>query len=342
MDIRNAGMIAIAMAILLFGNIRMASMRRIQHENIDRVRREDVVLSVRCAGTLSAKNISIVRAAVNARVIRKYVSEGELVKEGQLLMELDGSDIVKILRSNKEEEQNTAREHTKARKEVQVQKNLFKYGAVSKKNIEDSEAALEKAATAARNAVKNLSDTRKLLGKTRIFSPMNGLVIRDFLKSENAVQQNKDIFMVGTLDAFQADVGVDEIDVARVALGQKAELRVEAFPDTLLIGWVMSIAPSADRTSFAKVNVKIDIQNPQRLILKPNLSVDAKIITGRLSSVLTIPVSAVSRRDGESWVSTVGLIGRTLQKDVKLGSGNDERVVVLSGVREGEVVLLAK
>ncbi|MEK7690773.1 MAG: hypothetical protein AAB425_07110, partial [Bdellovibrionota bacterium] len=101
----------IALASLLFGNIRMASMRRIQHENIDRVRREDVILSVRCAGTLFAKNIRIVRAAVSARVLRKCVSEGEWVRKGQLLMELDGSDIVKVLRSNKEEEQSAAREH---------------------------------------------------------------------------------------------------------------------------------------------------------------------------------------------------------------------------------------
>ncbi|HAT71504.1 MAG TPA: hypothetical protein DCS63_01650 [Elusimicrobia bacterium] len=338
----SAKLIVAGSLLLLLGNIRMAPMRRIQHEATDTVRREDMVMSVRCSGTLAAKNISVVRAAVSAHVLKKYVAEGARVKKGQLLIELDPADIDKMLRASEEEQQSAAREYVKAKKEVKVQKDLFKYGAVAKKSVEDSVAALEKAEATTRNASKALQDMKKSIGKTRIRAPMNGLIIRDYLQGENTVQQDKEIFMVGTLDAFQADVGVDEMDVARVTLGQKVELQVEAFPDTVLAGKVLSIAPAAERTNFAKVNVKIEIRGAKGLGLKPNLSVDARIITGRLPDVLTIPVRAVSRHDGETWVLSVGPLGRTLRKRVGLGDGNDDRVVALSGVREGEALLLAQ
>lgn len=336
-----AAAILFGSAAMLLVNIRLAPLRRAWHGDVARVERENLVLAVRCAGTISAKNTRTVRAEVGAHVLKKYVNEGDPVKPGQLLLELDSVDILKTMRGQEDDLRNLSREYVKAKKEVKIQKNLFKYGAVSRKNIEDAQSALEKAAGAARNAAKTLADTRKLLGKTKIFAPMGGLLIKDYLKDEETVQPDKALFLVGRLDVFRADLGVDEVDLARVAAGQKVELRVEAFPAAALAGRVASVALAAERTNFAKVGVTVDILDSKRLPLKPNLSVAARIITGYLPGVLTIPVRAVTRRQGENWVETISPIGRTPQRRVQLGDSNDERVVVLSGLKEGEVVLIS-
>jgi len=334
------GAVMLGSMIILYANIRLAPSRRAAGADAFKVKRENLVLTVRCSGTLEAKNVRTIRAALGAPIVKRYVKEGDPVAQGQLLLQLNDEDARKSLLQRSSELRTARADYARARKEVRVQKNLFKYGAVPEKNIEDAEAALNAAHNALDAAGREEKAAEETLAGARIYAPIAGIVVKDFLTDQFMTQAGKETFTVGTLDAFQARVGIDELDLAKVKAGQSAEVSVEAFGEKKLAGRVVSIAPEAERAAFAKIDAVIELPDLRGLSLKPNLSVDARILTGQLDGVLTIPVKAVTLRQDGSYVWMVNGLGRPEQRLVQLGESTAERVVVRSGLQEGDVVLL--
>src|SRR5207253_1368647 len=99
-----------------------------------------------------------------------------------------------------------------AKREVRIQHQLFGYGAVPKKGIEDAQTSREKTQTVFESTKKSVSEKLQGLLKTKIFSPMDGYVISDLIKKDTGAALDKELFLVGTLDAFQVEAYVDEID----------------------------------------------------------------------------------------------------------------------------------
>lgn len=326
--------------LLLVANVFLAPMRRALHGHTERVARSNLTLHVRCAGVLQAKNVQLLRSRTAAPVLKKYVEEGDFVKNGQLLLTFDEDVLRKELKQSQEQLRDAAREYAKAKREVTIQRRLFGYGAVPKKNIEDAQTARDRAQVVFESAQKNELERFKGLYKTKVYSPMAGYVITDFIKKDLSAPADKELFAVGTLNSFRVEADVDEIDLSKIALGQDVEIKVDAFPDAPLPGKVIAVAPKAERSAFAKVAIIIDVLDLKGLSLRPNLSVEVKVATGRLQSVMTIPDRALTRKGGQDWVWVIGKTGRTFQEKVALGESSEDRIVVKAGVEEGMVVLL--
>ena len=275
-----------------------------------------------------------------ARVLKKYVKEGDPVKTGELLLEFDDTDIRQEIARDQAQLASARRDYAKAQKEVGIQKKLFSYGAIPKKNVEDAVEAQVRAFTAVTTAQNTAAEKTKELGKTKVLSPMDGFLISDTIKHDPAAALDKDMFTVGTLDAFRAVVNLEEEDLAKISLGQAAQIKVEAFPDTLLDGTVSAVAPKAERTEFAKIAVTIVITDRKGLALEPNLSVEARMESQRLPNVLTIPVRAVTRNGDQALAWVVGKWGKSSPRPVVLGPSNEDSVVVVSGLEADDVVVL--
>ncbi|MBI4387342.1 MAG: efflux RND transporter periplasmic adaptor subunit [Elusimicrobia bacterium] len=333
--------IAVIATAFLAANLRLARSRRIWRGGVETARREAVSFQIRAAGILVAQNLQVVRAPVNGQIIKKKVNESDPVKKGQLLLQFDDLEPRKNLQKARSELQTAQKDRTKAVKEVRIQQRLFSIGAVSKKYVDDAVDARDRAQLNLENARKNLSDAQNAMKNIRVLSPLDGFVIQDKLGSNQFVSQGMELLSVGTFDKFEAKVGVDEIDIAKVRVDQSAQLRLDAFPERVLFGRVTAIAPQAERTGFAKVNVFIEMLNDRRVALKPNLSVTARIVTGKVPNALTVPVRSVFHQDGRNWVRSINRWGRSVRREVSLGGSDEDRVVVLSGVAEGEAVLLS-
>src|SRR5581483_6011650 len=114
----------------------------------------------------------------------------------------------------------------------------------------------------------------------------------------------KDLAMVGDASQFIVRAKVDELEIQGVHLKQPVHIRADAFPSQILDGRVSSIASSAERDSFAKVEVLIDVVNSAKLPLKHNLSVRAQIITDTIPNAIGIPIKYVQRKiKDRAWVT---------------------------------------
>jgi len=334
-------LLAASAAALLAANLALSYQRRIHRGGVAVVRRSDFAVAVRCSGVLKVNNFMRVHTPVAGRVLNKYVNEGDPVKKGQLLLEIDGADLRQEIAREQAQVANARHEYAKAQKEVGIQKKLFSYGAIPKKNIEDAQEACAHALAALQTAQKTVADQLKNLDKTKVFSPMDGVLIKDFIKRDIATALDKDLFTVGTLDSFRAVVNLDEEDLAKITVGQAAQIKVEAFPDTPLSGTVSAVAPRADRTEFAKIAVTIDIPDRKGLALEPNLSVQARLESQRLQNVLTLPVGAVTRDGDQALAWVIGKWGKKSPRRLMLSPSSEDVVVVTSGLEADDVVVLS-
>ena len=340
-DLWRFSLLAALSALLLAANLGLAYPRRILRGGTAVVRRSDFAVAVRCSGVLKADNVKHLRAQMAARVLKKYVKEGSPVKKGELLLEFDDADLRQEIARQQGLTLAARQEYLKAQREVGIQKKLFGYGAVPKKNIEDAVEAQVRTYAAFMAAQNTVTEKTKDLGKTKVFSPMDGFLISDTIKYDPSAALDKDMFTVGTLDAFRAVVNLDEEDLSKISIGQPAQIKVQSFPDTLLSGTVRSLAPKAERTEFAKIAVTIDILDRKGLSLAPNLSVEARLESQRLPNVLTVPVRAVARSGDQAVAWVVGKWGKTSPRTLVLGPSNEDAVVVVSGLEAGDIVVSA-
>jgi HlyD family secretion protein len=133
---------------------------------------------------------------------------------------------------------------------------------------------------------------------------------------------------------------VDENEVARVALGQEARLRSEAFAERTFAGRVAEIAPLGQRVqNVTYFEIKVEITDPDAQILRPRMSGDADIVTEVVDGAVVVPETALRYRGDRVYVEAVTDGGPGVEeRDVELGIVDGSRVQVLRGVAEGERV----
>ena len=211
--------------------------------------------------------------------------------------------------------------------------------AASAEDITIAEIEVEQARLA-------LQDAEELLAKSTITAPFDGLITAVYVaEGEYAAGDIVEI----TSDELKVALSVDEIDIGLLAPGQTAVISLEAWPDVEINGVVDSIAPSADNSANGVVtyDVQITIEETQLPVLV-GMTANARLLTSRNEDVLLVPNAAITanREDGTYFVDLV--VGEengqpaTKELEVVVGSKDKEFTHIISGLSEGDDVLIGK
>lgn len=226
-----------------------------------------------------------------------------------------------------------------------------------------NEVQIQKAAHASEIRILELTRDRHTRHRDRhkndiekftIYAPMNGLVVMQSLQrgGDTAQVQLGDQVSPGQLfmkivdtSSMQVQANLNQVESEEIRIGQKAHVRVDAFPDLVLTGHVYSIgalAAAGWRQSYftrtLAVNIAIDSSDP-RLI--PDLSASGDIAIGGVESALAIPQEAVINQEGKPTVY-VKQAGLFQPRAVELGQRNNTQFVVRSGLAAGDEIALQK
>jgi HlyD family secretion protein len=142
------------------------------------------------------------------------------------------------------------------------------------------------------------------------------------------------------VNTFQVVVPFEESDAAKVAPNQKVNVTFDAIPDLTRAGTVLSVAPSGSNISSVinyYVTVVLNEIDPR---LKNGQTAQARVITNEVDDVLTVPNSAVRKRGDQSTVTIIDAAGNQQQVRFQPGLVGDDRTQVISGLREGQQVIL--
>jgi HlyD family secretion protein len=356
---------------------------------IEAVTARDLVASVTASGQVLPRTKVDVAADISGRIVRLAVKEGEVVKKGQFLLEIDPEQYIAAAQRSEAGVASARAQAAQARANlIQARRNYDRSLEIQKTNaqliaaeqleqlktqVEVNEALLEAATQNVDQAMASLKEARSNLGRTTIRAPMSGRVTRLAVEEgETAVPGtfNKDaatLLTISDMSVLETKVKVDETDVARVSLGDSAVVQIDAFPDTTFLGKVVEISNSSVRAAGAAAGtdqaidyeVTIQLLNPPP-DTRPDFSTTAKIVTDVRSSVLSIPIIALTVREDEALkdadsavtvgrapakevgkrdvegVFVIGADNKVTFRPVKVGIAGDRYFEVVSGLQAGE------
>ncbi len=264
-------------------------------------------ISANYSGTASlvADHEAQVVAKTNGVIMKLYVEEGDAVKAGQLLAEIDDSDARSKLASA--EAQMHKSEATFAHAEAAIPKQLipqFEYEQ-DKYDLQDKRAAMESA--------------RLQLAYTRILAPVDGIIAERSVKVGNMLQANQNVFRIVGMDPLQAVLNVPERQLGILKPGQAVQLEADALPGKQFTGTILRIAPVVDSNSGTfRVTTQFHDKSGT---LKPGMFARIDIVYDHREDALTVPRSALVEEDGETAVFVVekeiAKATATATKDVK-------------------------
>lgn len=350
-----------------------------------KVDRREIVQKVSATGKIQPKTQVNVSADVSAKITKLPVVEGQWVEQGTFLVELDRERYVALVESaeasvrSAQANAKLARQNMeRSEKEYTRSKELMGQALESQAVYDDREAAYqvdvsrhEFAMNQVEQAEAVLKQARDDLSKTTIYAPMSG-TISDLNKEVGEIAigsqfQEDVILVIADLSEMEAQVKVDENDIVSIAIGQVAEIEVDALLDQVLNGVVYEIASSADvagagsaeqKTEF---EIKISIADPPET-LRPGMTASADVFTKTNERALSVPIQSVAVRtvdqltmegedradaearytaDRDGFVEVVFCIvdGRAVAKQVKTGIQSDEYIEILEGLEEGDEVV---
>ncbi len=366
------------LAILLIAGLSIASMKdKGLAVQVAKVGRENLQSKVSANGKIQAVTKADISANVMGQVTRLAVKEGDRVTKGQFLMEIDprsasaNADAMKanLLAAQSDLASATAN-LAQAKSDFDRAKTNRDAGIISAADFERARTTFE-TATAAQETARRRADQAKAnvnqshvgLGFSTISAPMDGTVTaRRIELGETAVPgiQNSAgtvLVTVSDMSKVEAEMEVDEASIPTVKLAQKAQVRIDAYPNQTFDGEVTEVGGSPmlklSANEAIKFKVKVWIKNPP-LTIKPGLSAQADIFTGSRDGVLAIPIQSLVTREiklkagevlkpgaprDEEGVWLFEGKGKTKFLPVKTGLLGDLNVEVLDGLKGGETVI---
>jgi len=360
---------------------------------IEPVAKRDLVASVTASGQVSPHTKVDVASDISGRIVRLAVKEGDMVSKGQFLLQIEPNQYeAAVQRAEASLASARAGEAQAKASQVQAQRNFERSAEIRKTNaalISDEQleqlktqaevntALYDAAAHQVDQAIAQLRDARSSLSKTTIVAPMSGRVTRlNVEQGETAVPGtfNKDaatLLTISDMGVLETKVKVDETDVARISVGDSAQIQIDAFPDTTFTGRVVEISNSSVKsaTATSQGDQAVDYEVTIKLLdppseTRPDFSATAKVVTDKRTSVLSIPIIALTVREDEALnkgdtavglgkarptkevgkrdIEGVFVVGKDMKvefRPVKVGIAGDKYFEVLTGLKAGDRIV---
>jgi len=289
---------------------------------VDLVKIADVSEKVSATGRIQPQTKVDITSQVSAEIVGLNVNEGDRVQRGDLLIQLDrvqlSSDVQQMQYSL---DDITARaEAARVRRdqdqeEAERQKKLFERKLTSETDFtnaryaaENSEANYTSLLSQVKTQKARLEKARDSLDKTRIVSPMDGVVtflnaeIGEIAQAQTSFTQGKTLMTISDLSVFEVEVDVDETEIAKIAIGQPADIEVDAFADSVFKGHVVEIGNSAilqgQGTQEFSINFRVKVRfEPTTARIRPGMSASVDITTSTAHNTPIVPYAAIVMRE---------------------------------------------
>ncbi len=377
---RRRRILLVASGVAVLAVLGLVAARRggttIDPARLARVERGDIARSVVATGKIQPLTQVEIKSKASGIVKKLFVDYGDYVKRGQVLAELDREQLEASVREARANllaaEAAWQRNRTEAegpdlpflKSALERARKLYADGLIAPSVLDDADKAYQMGLnqqTAARSQARvakaevekakaSLERDQMDLRYATITSPMDGLVLSRDVEVGDAVSsilvlgsQATRVMSLGDVSEVYVLGKVDEADIGRVYLGQRARIVVESFKDKSFAGKVTKISPlGVEKDNVTTFEVRVSIQNPGGE-LKTNMTANAEVILEEKKGVLLVPESAVvydQKRQPMLEVPDPGAEGGKRKLAVKLGISNGVKTELVQGLKEGDQVVL--
>lgn len=357
-------LLTILLAFLLF--LRSPSAVKV---TVSEVVQGDLTSTVSAPGIVRPLTEVQISSSINGIVQQLMVKEGQEVKKGDLLLQIDPSEYRAQVRRAQAGLEVAQANLEQSRSQWKRAEQLYKSKLISEQEYESARTNHLLSQAQLKESRANLEQTLEQLQKTRITSPIKGTVIQINIEpGENVITGTLDnpgtkLMVVADLSRMEVESQVDEADIAKVSMGQRAIVEVEALPEKRFNGLVHEVGYAAedqDAGQDATVNYNISILIEDTITdLKPGMTATSEIITAQLQNIVMIPIQSVVVRPvdqlssefrdgdgnfglkGKDQIEAVFVVqdGVATLMPVITGVAGEEYIQIRSGLQPGQQVI---
>lgn len=308
----------------------------------------DIEMNIRVSGEVQPATQLDVKAEVGGRVLKLNVMPGAAVKAGDILVEIDDRDIRTEQDSARVEIEGASLAVEKLERNFKRAQELFAQKLVSQEAHDNLKSELDIAKNSHSRAERKLQLVEDKLSKTKVIAPGDGTVLSvpivegQVVVAAASVNSGTLLMTVANLSRLIVETHVNQIDVDRLALKQNVRLSAESIRDEELDAEIFFIAPVASVKNSVKGFTVQAVIAKASARLRPGMNVQMTVPVGDAKDAVAVPVAAVFRGEGNGRVVYVRSEEKTERRAVKIGISNTEHAQVLSGLREGEKILLTE
>jgi HlyD family secretion protein len=323
-----------------------------------KVERQSIHTSVTATGTIEPVTSVTVGTQVSGIVAHLYVDYNSIVKKGQVIAELDKTNLISELNRSRADLSSAQSTLNYQRANYNRYKTLYEKGLVSADEFESNRLNYEKARQSVASSQESVRKAETNLGYATITSPIDGVVLSKSVEEGQTVAASfntPELFTIAQdLTNMRVIADIDEADIGGVKEGQRVSFTVDAFPDDKFEGSVTQVRQQAT-TSSNVVTYEVVISAPNNdLKLKPGLTANVTIFTMEKDNILALPSKALrftpneALLKGDQQIADVEapakvwtLEGNTFKAHrVETGVSNGMMTEIVSGVKEGTEILV--
>ncbi len=312
--------------------------------------------SVTATGTIEPVTSVTVGTQVSGIVSKLYVDYNSVVKKGQVIAELDKTNLISQLNTAKA---NLASAQSKLNYETanyKRYKSLYQKGLVSADDYENAQLSYKQASEQVATCKEEVQRAQTNLGYATITSPIDGVVLSKSVEEGQTVAASfstPELFTIAQdLTNMQVVADVDEADIGDVKNGERVTFTVDAYPDDTFEGTVTQVRQEATTTNNV-VTYEVVISAPNAdLKLKPGLTASVTIYTAERKNVLSVPSKALRYTPTKETVGKMKIVdcngknkvwtldgNRIVAHSVNIGMTDGTHTEILSGVTSGTSVI---
>lgn len=322
-----------------------------------KVEKANIQNSITATGTIEPVTSVTVGTQVSGIVSKLYVDYNSVVKKGQVIAELDKTNLISELNTAKANLNSAQSTLNYQRDNYQRYRTLYNKGLISADNFESARLSYEQARQQVLQAQENVHRAQTNLGYATITSPIDGVVLSKSVEEGQTVAASfstPELFKIAQdLTNMQVVANVDEADIGGVKPGERVTFTVDAYPEDTFTGAVKQVRQEATTTNNV-VTYEVIISAPNAdLKLKPGLTANITIYTQERQGVVSVPSKAlrftptqetVGKRKiqdtkGKNKVWTVEG-NNIVAHSVNIGMSDGTHTQIVSGIDEGKQIVV--
>lgn len=306
------------------------------------VKRQQISEKIYYTGLIEARERIIITPEVSGKIAKINVEEGDRVRKGDVLAELDTRTVGLQLQQAEAGMAVAQANYNDAQRNMERMERLRDENAVSEQQYEKVKLAFESAEAQLKQSKAALDLAEHSLDVSIMTAPFSGVIasknaevgdiINPMMGGSNSMAGG--VLTLVDFSAVKINIQVSLEDVVRIKKGQKASLTVTTFSDKVFPGKVTVVNMAADPAS-KKFGVEVQLPNPD-LLLRPNIFGEVVLEVSTHEDALVIPQNSVVE---DSYVF-VAEDGRAVKKKIVIGLQNTTLLEVLQGLDEGESVIV--
>lgn len=299
------------------------------------------------SGFVKPETVTEIKSEINGRIIRILVENGQMVKKGDLLLEIDPQTYQTTVDSNDRTTRQRKLDVEKAERDMKRIKQLFENDFATEQEYLDSVTDYESRKLQLEIAQAALDNAKIELAKTEIRAPHDGMVsdldvyVGNVISGAGSFSNGTTLMKINDMSNLRVEADLNEIEANKINLGAETKLTFDSLPKTSFTGTVnylssFGVQDSATSTLY-KFPVRVNFTTGGVLV-RPGTSANLSILVASASDVVCVPASAVFIEDGIRYVFVKLGEHKFERRKVEIGIGNLNFIQIQRGLKSGDFI----